>query len=340
MQAWEKVLIVPLTFAVLSLIGNFIEHDHKHHQVNETEFNSLCLQESTFVEPRRPKYWFHHPNGPDFHFFFEMVDLVLGHLGFEQTRVNLTYVHNDWDILWCYQFHVLQYLPFNWSSLKFYQKINHFPGNHHITSKSLLGTETDSKYIPRAFKDPQMLKKYAENHPEKRFVMKNKSNRGVHLKKVSEMNFTDSTDINGYFAQEFIEDPLLFNGHKFDFAVYVAITSIQPLRAYYYTKNMLMRFCAKKYDLSDPTDTDRYVVSDSKIPVWEFNGTKKYFEFGYNTKDAFEGFFRGINVDVKDVWRKVENAIREILMLKEKNMIHWVSCGWKNITLESKCLLK
>ncbi len=34
------------------------------------------------------------------------------------------------------------------------------------------------------------------------------------------------------FLQEFISNPLLIDGYKFDIGVYVAITSLQPLRIY------------------------------------------------------------------------------------------------------------
>lgn len=54
-------------------------------------------------------------------------------------------------------------------------------------------------------------------------------------------------------VSEYIKDPLLFNGFKFDLRIYVAITSINPLRIYIYEEG-LTRFatCPYKTDPMDP----------------------------------------------------------------------------------------
>ena len=47
-------------------------------------------------------------------------------------------------------------------------------------------------------------------------------------------------------ASEYIDKPLLIDGYKFDLRVYVAITSINPLRIYMY-EDGLARFATQKY---------------------------------------------------------------------------------------------
>ena len=47
-------------------------------------------------------------------------------------------------------------------------------------------------------------------------------------------------------ASEYIDKPLLIDGYKFDLRVYVAITSINPLRIYMY-EDGLARFDTQKY---------------------------------------------------------------------------------------------
>ncbi len=39
-------------------------------------------------------------------------------------------------------------------------------------------------------------------------------------------------DFGNTFLQEFISNPLLIDGYKFDIGVYVVITSVKPLRIY------------------------------------------------------------------------------------------------------------
>jgi hypothetical protein len=346
MSSWQKYVALPLTITLVSVLLPFFYtrqncdcdltpkpelteppenesfYDDPHHPDDFTDVLPPLSEISV-----RPKYWFHIYDDDSYH-AFDTVKAVLDRLDCEQITMDLRpngSFHFGWDLLWSYQYHDLADLPIEWSSMRYHQKMNHIPGNHLLTSKSVFGTTTRSKYVPRAFVNSSDLQAYAKDHPEKLFVTKLKSNRGVRLQKVSDMNFTDDGDLNGYFAQEFIANPLLFNGHKFDFGVYVLVTSVKPLRLFYYTKNMIFRFCPKTYDISDPSDTDRYVVSDSKIPVWEFPGTRDYFEHGYNTRDAFDGFLRKAGADVDGIWFKIEDCIRSIVVSKERFFNEFVS---------------
>lgn len=47
-------------------------------------------------------------------------------------------------------------------------------------------------------------------------------------------------------ASHYIANPLLINGYKFDLRIYVAITSINPLKIYKYKKG-LVRLAGYKY---------------------------------------------------------------------------------------------
>ena len=47
-------------------------------------------------------------------------------------------------------------------------------------------------------------------------------------------------------ASEYLNDPLLVDDYKFDLRVYVALTSLNPLRIYVYDEG-LTRFATAKY---------------------------------------------------------------------------------------------
>lgn len=267
-------------------------------------------------------FWLFHSAGR--YDVLDTVVTVLNRLGLEKVPMNATAagIHYDWNLLWSYDHHMT--LRLNYSAISFDQKLNHWPGSGAMTSKSVFTTNTLSKYVPRGFLSVDAVESYVRLHPNKRFVVKKKSNRGVILQNVTDMNFTSNSFSDGYFAMEFVENPLLFNGHKFDFAVYVVITSVNPLRVYYYNKNIIMRFCPKTYDTSDPEDRDRYVVRSSHIPGSKFPGIKEFNDKGYTYKEGFNAFLRSKGVDENIIWAKVEDLIRSIVVSKEKFLIREV----------------
>lgn len=256
------------------------------------------------------------------------VEDVLLKLGLEKIELQskgltLENLQTDWDLLWSWEHH--KYINYDWSKLKFYQKINNWPGNRVLASKSVLTTTTNSKYVPKAFLTPESVQKYAKNNPDKKFVIKLKSSRGIQIVDPKDMNFTNTNSINDYFAQEFIANPLLWNGHKFDFAIYVALTSVDPLRLYYYEKNVFLRFCKKPYNISNLDDIDSYVIADDHILAETFEGVEKFVENDFTYKDAFESFMISKGAKMEDIWEKVEDLIRSVVISNEEFIVDEVS---------------
>ena len=77
------------------------------------------------------------------------------------------------------------------------------------------------------------------------------------------------------FIQEFVRNPFLIDGRKFDIGIYTVVTSINPLRVYIVDDETLVRFCGKDYLPEDFNDVNKYVVTDDYTPMWLVK-TKKF----------------------------------------------------------------
>lgn len=186
-------------------------------------------------EDGKNKYWtyFHGNKVDDKNGVLKHVHLVLERVGFEKSS-NET----DWNLLWAHDFPFTALYP-SMKNLKPHQRVNHIPGIGFITNKVNLAT-TDSKYIPKAFELPKSREdflQYASKNKNAMFLEKHNQHRGVYLKNVSEIDFSGER-----FVQEFVPKPFLVDGHKYDIGVYVVVTSVSPLRLYWYKGDVLFRY--------------------------------------------------------------------------------------------------
>ena len=67
-----------------------------------------------------------------------------------------------------------------------------------------------------------------------------------------------SNKITDVLVSEYVSNPLLINGKKFDLRIYVAMTSINPLRIYIY-EDGLVRFATEKFTLSRDQMSNNFV---------------------------------------------------------------------------------
>ncbi|XP_050677697.1 probable tubulin polyglutamylase ttll-15 isoform X2 [Leptidea sinapis] len=241
------------------------------------------------------------------------VHLVLERLGYEQG------FNETWTLLWShdYPFRVLQPII---SKLKSHQRVNHFPGTGFITNKVDLAT-TDSKYIPKAFKLPNNkteFLRYAKENVNALFLEKHNQHRGVYLKNVSKINLNGGES----FVQEFIQKPFLVDGHKFDIGVYVVVTSVDPLRVYWYKGDVLFRYCPAKYYPFDANILDKYVIGDDYLPTWEVPSlAHPYTALGFGMKGAFDHYAQSKGKNTELMWQEVQEAIADVFVKKEKHII-------------------
>ena len=237
---------------------------------------------------------------------------VLKRLGLERVTENEI---ESADLLWAHDYPFTKLRP-KILSLKSHQMVNHLPGCGFITNKVDFAT-TKMKYIPSAFKlpkDADEFKEYAIKNPKKLFVVKHHQHRNIKIKKIDEINMSD----NLTFIQEFIENPLLVDGYKFDIGVYTIITSVDPLRVYIYYGDILFRYCPQKYYPFDPENVDKYIVGDDYLPTWQIPSLSRYYNtLGFGMKSSFDAYMRVKGRDPQKIWDQVEDAIRIAVLEKE-----------------------
>ncbi|XP_050101606.1 probable tubulin polyglutamylase ttll-15 [Anopheles aquasalis] len=258
------------------------------------------------VEPH-PKYWIYGRNPTGGHLLH--VHNVLQRLGIEQTSNDTS----DWDLLWAHDY---PFRKVNLQRMRPHQLVNHFPGSGYITNKVDLSTTT-LPYIAPAFKLPaeaDRFREYAAANPGKKFVQKHNQHRHIQIRSLEEIVFSD----NDTFIQEFIDDPLLVDGYKFDIGVYTVITSIDPLRVYIYKGDILFRYCPVPYYPFNASNVDKYIVGDDYLPTWEVPSLKQYYSrLGFGMKESFDAYIRSTGRDPGVIWEQVEDAIRMLILKKE-----------------------
>ncbi|KAJ8720067.1 hypothetical protein PYW07_012110 [Mythimna separata] len=266
------------------------------------------------LPPERPKYWVY-SNKTDVNkknSVLKHIHLVLERIGYEKST-NAT----PWKLLWSWS---NPFSQLNLRNLSADQKVNHFPGTGFISSKVVLAT-SNSKYIPKAFRLPKNKEeflKYAEENKNALFVQKSNAHRHVYIKNVSDIDVSSGKS----FVQEYVQKPFLVDGHKFDIGVYVVITSVNPLRVYWYKGDVLFRYCMEKYYPFDPTDLDKYIVGDDYMPTWEVPSLKhSYTTLGNTMKEAFDIYVRSKGKDPTTIWKEVQKAIAEVFLMKESFLI-------------------
>lgn len=127
---------------------------------------------------------------------------------------------------------------------------------------------------------------------------------------------------------EYIDSPLLFNGFKFDLRIYVAITSVNPLRLYIY-EDGLTRFATCKYSngtggAAKKTDKFKHLTNFSvnKKNV-NFVKTDAEDEDGKGSKwslKALKNALRAQGIDDHTIFRKIEDICIKTVISAEPFM--------------------
>ena len=197
------------------------------------------------------------------------------------------------------------------------QKINHFPRSVEITRKDslfknlskmqALHTARQYGFFPATYLLPaesQVLSARIAKHPEEVWILKppgGSQGKGISLVR----SIAEVPAGHNYVASLYVDNPLLVTGRKCDLRIYVAMTSVNPLRLYIYQEG-LARFAVLPYDSTDLEN--RYVhltnYSLNKMhPLYTSSACKW-------TLSAFKShLFTHHNIDFSPIWAQIKAIV-------------------------------
>lgn len=228
----------------------------------------------------------------------------------------------QYEILW---FH--DYPFFDFREFPPRARINHFPGTGFITSKMSISTAKNIPGLLPAFVVPRELddfKEHVAENPHSLWVLKTNSHRGISALTAEEV--LDYPYGEGQsMVQEFMLNPLLIDGRKFDIGIYAALTSVKPMRAYIYD-DALLRFCSQPYKSStgriNMTNIDTYVIGDDYQPIWLMNSlVKPFIGANLSMKRTLDYYLKQNGKNGAIIWNQIEQIIARAYKTKEP-LIH------------------
>ncbi|CAG9327848.1 unnamed protein product [Blepharisma stoltei] len=265
---------------------------------------------------------------------------VVKHVASKSMGWKLSFEENDeeWDITWC----DLGITPEKLSKMKSYQRINHFPGMHAIHKKNYLAWNLnrmqkllpdDYSFYPKTWVLPGDYPDFKSQFNKKKiFIIKPEASsqgRGIFLARRPE----DVNSTERYVAQEYLMDPFLIEGLKFDLRIYVLVTGCNPLRIYIH-EDGLTRLATEEYS---PPNFQNYKEMCMHLTNYAINKNNPNFVYNDDPEDDGSGhkrslkstyeLLRSMNYDVDTLQNQIEEIIVKTLCAIQPSLAHvYKSC--------------
>lgn len=239
---------------------------------------------------------------------------------------------SEWDVLWSDPF--INEVAHQKQAR--FQRTNHFPLITELCRKNALADNlnlmrkefpTDYNFFPPTYVLPHDSSKVQPLMKRKKtmIIKPDNGSNGVGIFLVRNLRQLSSLETNRkYIFQEYIENPFLIDGYKFDFRVYTLITCCDPLRIYTH-KSGLVRFATAKYER--PTTGN---LNNRFMHLTNYSVNKNSTNYIDNAESGSKRKISAVNhwldsngYNVKEIWARIEDVIvKSILsaqpMLKER----------------------
>ncbi|EAS05014.3 tubulin-tyrosine ligase family protein (macronuclear) [Tetrahymena thermophila SB210] len=267
-------------------------------------------------------------NVQDSGYYFKLnncnIKLVRGLLeenGFRET------IDKDWTIMWV----VGSIKSEIYQTMMAYQKVNHFPKSIEITRKDLMNRNiskmqircglSNFNFVPKTYILPSeqslLIEDFEKIKSTKQlFIVKPQNgSQGKNIFVTDKLNDILRANVgSGLVVSHYVANPLLINNLKFDLRIYVAITSIHPLRVYIY-EDGLVRFATQEYHADIDLLKDKYV----HLTNYSINKNSNNFVSNKDAQEDFKGskwslaslkdYLRVNGINVEQLFDKIEDMI-------------------------------
>jgi Tubulin-tyrosine ligase family. len=230
---------------------------------------------------------------------------------------------NSWDIQWMDHSASLDEIR----NLQPYQKINRFPETKHLGRKNLLMKylkklkvylQDDYTFFPETWILPLEYDELKTHYHDKLAVEPNRKpiyiikpengscGEGIFLTD----DITTLQSANNCVVQEYLSEPLLIDGLKFDLRIYVLIKSISPLKIFIYREGMA-RFATQKYVKPSKENLNDIYMHLTNYAVNKTNPEFQFFQEEEN-QDGHKRSFTWILKYLKDSGQEPESVFKNI----------------------------
>ncbi|XP_059614470.1 tubulin polyglutamylase TTLL6-like [Phlebotomus argentipes] len=215
------------------------------------------------------------------------------------------------------------------------QSVNHFPGMQELSMKRCLARNLnrmarffpdDYDIFPRTWCLPLQLndaQEYSRSRPSTVFILKpdhGSQGRGIRL--CRNLRATSMTQ-EKVICQEYVKNPLLIDGYKFDMRVYVLIISMDPLKVFVYNEG-LARFATNKYH--QPSISNR---GDIFMHLTNYSLNKNSQNFCSDKESGSKRNFTVLNkilqtsdINVQELWNKIDDVILKTILSAYTTLKH------------------
>ncbi|XP_077977176.1 uncharacterized protein LOC144432771 [Glandiceps talaboti] len=248
-----------------------------------------------------------------------MVLLERGWTEFEDDE----HEEHEWNLWW----KTSRFRTSDYDHIAPWQRVNHFPKATAITKKDCLARNMRRlqgvyganiyNFSPKAFNLPNDYTKFVAEYTKMKQVECSDNfwickpadlsrGRGIFI-------FRDLKDLqydSPAVIQQYINNPLLISGYKFDLRIYVIVLCFHPLSIYIY-KEGLVRFSTEKFDLTTLDNRFSHLTNTSINKLSPSYTTDKE-RVGPGCKwtlTNLRNYFHQQNIDDSLLWQRISNIV-------------------------------